>query len=396
MSACTQSRFPFFPRVGGMFAALIMAACTMNDAPPSATANYAPPPATTSLGSGQVKTALILPLSASGNAGNTARAMKNAAEMALEEFDAPNVQIIVKDDRGTPQGAQAAAQEAINDGAEIIIGPLFSPAVAAAGQVAAGSSIPVIGFSSDSNVASRGVYLLSFLPQSDVERIISHAVRSGKKSFAALLPDNAYGSVVEGAFQEAIARHGARVVALERYGSGKTQQQEAGKRIAAALEQADAIFIPDGSDALPELMATLRSNGLSTPKTMVLGSGLWDDPTLLRTAGLEGAVFAAPDKSGFSSFSARYSQRYGSAPVRTATLAYDATLLVAALTKTQGVNRFSESALTTPSGFQGLDGLFRFRADGTNQRGLAVYEVQADGSRVISPAPRSFDQLAGL
>ena len=72
--------------------------------PPQAAA----PAAGGQIGTGQVRVGLILPLSAQGNAGVAAQSMKNAAEMALAEFKNPNIQLLVKDDAGTPQGAQAA------------------------------------------------------------------------------------------------------------------------------------------------------------------------------------------------------------------------------------------------------------------------------------------------
>jgi ABC-type branched-subunit amino acid transport system substrate-binding protein len=116
---------------------------------------------------------LILPLSAGGNAGMVAVSMKNAADLALAEFGTTNIQLIVKDDHGSAQGARAAAEALVQEGAEIILGPLFSPAVAAAGPVAKQANIPMIAFSTDTNVATQGVYLLSFLPESDVDRIVS-------------------------------------------------------------------------------------------------------------------------------------------------------------------------------------------------------------------------------
>jgi ABC-type branched-subunit amino acid transport system substrate-binding protein len=122
----------------------------------------------------------------------------------------------------------------------------------------------------------------------------------------------------------------------------------------------------------------------------LLGTGLWDDPRIFGDTMLQGGWFAAPDNAGFRNFSARYRSRYGQDPARTATLAYDAVALVAALVKTQGTQRFSEQVLTNPSGFAGIDGLFRFRTDGTNQRGLAVLRVTPNGGQVISPPPRAF------
>ena len=339
---------------------------------------------------GQVRIGLILPLSAQGNAGVAAQSMKNAAEMALAEFKATNVQLVVKDDGGTPQGAQNVAQQAINEGAEIIIGPLFAQSVSAVGQVARSRNIPVIALSTDASVAARGVYLLSFLPESDVRRIVDFAVSRGKRSFAALLPDNAYGTVVEAAFQQEVSRRGGRVVALEKYPIDTNRMTEAARRVAQAANQVDSIFIPDGADAVPQVVQALTAGGVNLKRVQLLGTGLWDDPRIFSTTALDGGWYAAPESAGFRNFSARYRARYGQDPVRTATLAYDATALIAALVKTQGTQRFSEQVLTNASGFAGIDGVFRFLPQGTNERGLAVLRVTPTGGQVVSPAPKSF------
>jgi branched-chain amino acid transport system substrate-binding protein len=348
-------------------------------------------PPVANIGAGQIRVALILPLSAPGNAGLAALSMKNAAEMALAEFKEPNIQLLVKDDAGTPQGAQLGAQQALDEGAEIIIGPLFAQSVSAVGSVARTRNIPVIAFSTDASVASRGVYLLSFLPESDVKRIVEYAVSKGKRSFAALLPDNAYGAVVEAAFQQEVARRGGRVVALEKYPLDPGKMAEPIRRVAQAAGRVDSIFIPDGADAVPQVVAQLAAAGVNPKRVQLLGTGLWaDDARINSAASLDGGLFAAPEPGGFKAFAGRYRARYGQDPVRTATLAYDAVALVAALVKTQGAQRFSEQILTTASGFAGIDGVFRFRADGTNERGLAVMRVTPSGNQPVSPAPRSF------
>src|SRR6201982_617566 len=171
--------------------------------PEQPTAPAGPAQQPTSIGNGQVKVGLILPLSASGNAGLAAQSMKNAAEMALAEFSNPNVQLLMKDDAGTAQGAQQATQDALADGVEVILGPLFAHTVSAAGASARARGVPMIAFSTDANVAARGVYLLSFLPESDVDRVVDYAVANGKRSFAGLVQDNPYGSVGEAEFQTA-------------------------------------------------------------------------------------------------------------------------------------------------------------------------------------------------
>ena len=353
-----------------------------------------PPVPETTLGTGQVKVALILPLSGSGNAGVAGLAMRNAAEMALSEFNAPNIQLLVKDDGGTADGARVAAEQALNEGAEIILGPLFAQSVSIVGQVARVRNVPVIAFSTDANVASRGIYLLSFLPETDVARIVQYAAGNGKRSFAGLIPDNPYGTVVEAAFKQAVARNSAQLIALERYPHDKIAMAAPVRNIAQALVRADALFIPDSGDALTDVAQALVANGVNTKKTQLLGTGLWDDPRVFSNPTLDGGWFAAPDGAGYRKFSERYTARFKQPPVRTATLAYDAVALVCALVKTQGPQRFSFEVLTSPSGFAGIDGLFRFRADGTNERGLAVLRVTPAGPVVISPPPRSFGASA--
>jgi ABC-type branched-subunit amino acid transport system substrate-binding protein len=375
VAAC--SGVPSMPSMGSIFGG------SSTPAAPS-------PQPETPIGSGQVRVGLILPLSASGNAGLAAQSMRNAAEMALKEFNAPNIQLLIKDDGGTPTGAQAAAGQALEEGAEIVLGPLFAQTVAPAGQLARGRNVPMIAFSTDSSVATRGVYLLSFLPESDVDRVIDYAASKGKKSFAALIPDNAYGNVVEAAFRQAVARQGGRIVATERFPLDRNLMQDPVRRISQAVAQADALFIPGDPEVVPLVAQALAANAVNFKRLQLLGTGLWDDQRIYSDSSLQGGWFPAPEASGFKSFSNRYRQAYGQDPVRTATLSYDAVSLTAALVKTQGPQRFSEQTLSNPSGFSGIDGIFRFKTDGTNERGLTVVRVTPSGPQVVSPAPRAF------
>jgi ABC-type branched-subunit amino acid transport system substrate-binding protein len=358
---------------------------------PSSSPPAADQPTQGAIGAGHVKIGLLLPLSGSGNAGAAGQSMRNAAELALSEFNNPNIQLLVKDDGGSAQGAQQATQQALDEGAEIILGPLFAASVSQAGVVAHSRGVPLIAFSTDANVAGRGVYLLSFLPESDVDRIIEYAIAQGRKSFVALIPDNAYGSVVEAEFKQVVSRKGARVVALERYpADGGGRIADAARQIAQAASRADAIFIPDSGEGVAAAAQALAGAGLNLKRLQALGTGLWDDPRIFQDPATEGGWYPAPDSAGFRAFSTRYRAKYGQEPVRTATLAYDAVALVAALVKTQGAKRFATETLTNGSGFAGIDGVFRFRPDGTNQRGLAVLKATPSGGQVISPAPRTF------
>jgi ABC-type branched-subunit amino acid transport system substrate-binding protein len=313
--------------------------------------------------------------------------MRNASEMALSEFLNPNLQLLIKDDGGSPQGAQQVAQQALDEGAEIILGPLFASSVPATAQVARGRGISVMAFSTDSSVASRGVYLLSFLPESDVNRIVEYAASTGKRSFAAMLPENAYGNVVEAAFKQAVPKRGGRIVAFEKYGADRAT---AARNVAQALGQADALLLADDGEAVASVADALAAAGANLQSVQLLGTGLWDNPRVFASSRLQGGLFAAPDPAGFRSFASRYRRKFGAEPVRTATLAYDAVALTAALSRTQGGQRFSSDVLLNPSGFAGIDGLFRFRADGTNERGLAVMRVGSGGAVAVAGSPKSF------
>lgn len=349
------------------------------------------------LGNGPVKVALLLPLSATGNAGQLALNLKNAADLAIRDFQTAGIQVLVKDDRGTVEGARAAASQAVSEGAELIMGPLFAQSVTAVSSVARGANVSVVAFSTDTSTAARGVYLLSFLPQSDVDRIISFAASRGKRSFAALIPNNAYGTVVEAALQRAVANGGGRVMSVERYELDQGSMQTKAVAVAGLVKAGtvDAIFMPDAGDAAPFLGQILAANGVDPAAVTYLGSGQWDDTRIANESTLNGAWYPAPDRAGFTGFAQRYQAAFGQAPIRTATLSYDATSLAAGLAGRFGAERFSDQTLTTPNGFIGIDGAFRFLQNGTNQRGLAVYQINRGTAQLIEAAPKTFARAPG-
>jgi ABC-type branched-subunit amino acid transport system substrate-binding protein len=336
--------------------------------------------------------ALLLPLSATGNAGQLSQHLKNAADLALRDFKSADIQVLVKDDGGTPEGARAAATQAISEGAQLIMGPLFAQSVNAVAPITKAARVPVIAFSTDTSTASSGVYLLSFLPQSDVDRIISYAASRGKRSFAALLPSNAYGTIVEAALQRSVADAGGRVMAVQRYALDKTSMQTAANGLADLIKSGtiDAVFMPDAGDAAPFLAQVIAAAGVKPGSVTFLGSGQWEDARIASESNLNGAWYPSPDSSGFAAFARRYKTAFGDAPFRAATLAYDATSLAAGLAGRYGDQAFSSQTLTNPNGFIGVDGIFRFLPNGLSQRGLAVYEISRGQANIVDPAPKSF------
>jgi branched-chain amino acid transport system substrate-binding protein len=337
------------------------------------------------VGTGPVRVGAILPLTQNGAPSVIGQSLRNAAELAVDESGSSDITLMIVDDHSTPEGAAQAAGQVLGAGAEIIVGPLFAADVAQVARAAKSANRPVIAFSTDSTVAARGVYLLSFLIESYVDRITDYAVTHGKKSFAVLAPDSDYGNVAVAEFQNVAARLNAHVVTVARYPAG---QPAAGmQEIAGVANQIDALFIPEQAEGMSAVSAALASSGV---KTQLLGTGVWNDPRVLKLPALQGAWFAAPENAGFAAFAQRYKAKFNNSPTRLATLSYDAVSLVAALSRTQGPQRFSETVLTNASGFNGADGVFRFHLEGPNDRGLAVMQISNGDATVLSPAPHSF------
>ena len=356
--------------------------------PPSGGIESAPLPANGGpdrIGTGPVKIALIAPLTGSSAVGLS---LRNAAELAVAAFDSADVSVLVKDDQSSPAGARAAAQAAIAEGAELIVGPLFAANVREVGAVARAAGRPVIAFSTDPAAAGRGVYLLSFLVESYVDRVVDYAAARGKRSMAALIPNTDYGRLAEAAFIAAAARNNIRVMAVERLQPGAAPA--AAQKIAALGAQIDALFIAEQAEAMAGLSQALAAAGIDGEKVQILGTGLWNDARVLKIAALKGAWFAAPDNAGFASFALSYRHRFGADPSRVATLAYDAVALAAALARQPPAERYAEKMLQGESGFNGTDGLFRFRPDGLNERGLSVQMIDNGSTTRISQTPRSF------
>lgn len=347
----------------------------------------------TVIGSGSVRVGLLLPLSGGGSATSIANVFRNSAELALANFPNADVQLLVKDTAGTAQGGRDAAQAAIAEGAELILGPVFAPAVSGAASAARSSGIPVVAFSTDVSVATRGVYLLSFLPQSDVKRVIGYAGGQNKRSFAALIPEGTYGAVAEAAFRQEVGRVSGRIVTIQRYkltGNDTADLIAKTTAIGSTIGQIDSLFVPAGGGVAPLVVQTLTQSGANLGTVKLLGSGQWDAPQMKNNPTMAGGWYPGPEDKGFQSFAGRYQSTYGSAPPRNATIAYDGVTLAAGLVRSAGAQRFSTNVLTNRDGFIGIDGLFRFLPNGQNERGLAIYQITGSGTQVVSPAPRDF------
>ena len=351
---------------------------------------------------GPAKVALLVPLSGANAA--LGKGLLDAAQMALFDNPGAGLALIPRDTGGTAAGAAAAARAATADGAQLILGPLLASEVEAVKPVAQDKHVNVIAFSTVTQLAGGNVFLMGFLPREEVVREVGFARQRGLARFAALAPNSAYGHLMSDTLRAVSQADGSKVAEVEFYdpaGGDPAQPirrllaggQEPGETAGAPGPGAafDALLLPEGGERLRAIARALAAAGLDLKAVRLLGSGLWDEPDIGSDPALQGGWFAAPGPQGRAAFDHRYQGVYGHAPPRLAALGYDAAALAAVLAKGEGGGtRFSRQAITNPSGFTGVDGLFRFRDDGLVQRGLAVLEVDPQGAEVISPAPQSF------
>jgi ABC-type branched-subunit amino acid transport system substrate-binding protein len=347
-----------------------------------------------------VKVAILLPLS--GERAGLGRAMQRAAEMAVLEQGARNMQLITFDTRGTAEGAAVAADQALQQDAKLILGPVFAAEVSAVRE-RAGGKVNVIAFSNDAAVAGNGVYLLSFSLKQQLENVIGYASRNGRKRIGVIGPADEYGTQVASLARDVAAKNGAEVTRTGTYKAdtmevtddiksfaGATGVDRRGKVARTAPLDFDAVLIADGGTKLRMVASLLAYYDVDPDKVRYLGTGRWDDRSLRRELSLRGGWYAAPDPAQFERFAEKFKAAHGDEPPRIATLAYDAVALAATIAKQPDGIDYGSRRLTDPAGFAGIDGIFRFTPDGQSERGLAVVEIGRDEVKVVGEAPKSF------
>ena len=369
--------------------------------PPSAINMAQPVPAPISASS-KVKVALLVPLS--GSSADVGESISNAAQMALFDSGADNFELVPRDTHGTAAGAAAAAQSAVQDGAQLILGPLFADEVRAVSPIAQSANINAIAFTTDWKQAGPNTFVMGFVPFGQVQRVISYAASKGIHNIGVIAPQSEYGNAVMSAYSTQAGISGIQTVDVLRIRPGdpalttsiqKFSQSDARKNASPTSPLPfDAVFMPVGGASAQNIGNLLSYYNLDATRVRRLGTGLWDDTAIARETNLVGGWFAAPDPSARKMFEQKYQSTYGSAPSRLASLGYDATALAAVLAKTgqarKGSPSFDRASIINPNGFSGIDGIFRFRPDGMAERGLAIIELRNGQSVVIDPAPRNF------
>lgn len=343
-----------------------------------------------------VRVALLVPGGSSDPADNLlATNLENAARLAIGDLQGVDIDLRVYNTAGNASQAANVAAQAVNDGAVILVGPLYAEAANAAGVAVAPSNVNVLAFSNNTTIAGGNVFLLGSTFDNTANRLVGYARSQGSRQFLIARGNNLQGGIGAQAITRAVTSNGGSVVGTETYGVSQQGVISAGPQIVAAARagQADAVITTAGAGDEIALLATVLgdSNTTGAGARPLIGLTRWDaSPQSLATPGLQGGYFAFPDPQQVAAFEARYEAAYGARPHPLSGLAYDGIAAVGALAQSGDRSALSRARLTQGAGFQGTSGIFRFRANGTTQRGLAVAQIQNSQVVIVDPAPRSF------
>ena len=340
-----------------------------------------------------VPVALLVPKS-SANGAAIATALENAAWLAVDDLGQIEIDLRVYDTAGTPAGATQAAQQAITDGARIFVGPLFAENANAAGQVAAGRGLNVLSFSNNPAIAGGNVFIMGNTFQNSADRLVRYAALQGRRNIFVIHADDPAERLGASSIQRAAQANGANIAGIASFPLSQQGVVNAIPDISREYRSsgADTIFVTSGTaGALPFLAELLPENGMTPDTGQFIGLQRLDVPSsALSLKGLQGAWFATPSPGMSQQFNNRYQAAYGAIPPPVASLAYDGIAAIGALVAQGNANALTAEALTQGAGFAGVNGAFRFFRNGTNERGLAVAQIQNNQVVVIDPAPRSF------
>lgn len=395
-AATKPQRLTLLRRAGAFAAMVLLSACSTvvpSTAPPVNTgpAVVAPPrPVEPVIVPGLPKDdqhhtiALLVPMTGA-NAG-VGKSIANATQLALLDTNNSELRITTYD---TATGAAAAAQKAIDDGAQLILGPLLAEDVRAVMPVAKRAGVSVISFSNDASVAGTGAYLMGYSPAQSIERVVDYARSQGITTYGALVANGVYGQRAQTAFLRAVESSKGQVISLQTYDRSAASVTGATVRLGKAGAM-DAVIIVDDGLTAAGVVPLMRKNGETTAR--VLGVERWNNEAAVAAKpSLNGAWFASVADDLYRKYAVKYRERFGVAPYRLSSMGYDAVLLTIRIARDWPMGRsFPEDRLRDKGGFAGIDGAFRFGRDGIAERALEVQEVRAGTTVTKSPAPTGF------
>ncbi len=354
---------------------------------------------------GLFRIALLAPLSGPGAA--IGERIRKGAELALFELRLEHVDLIFKD---TATGVEQAVQEAIEDQADLVLGPVYAEDTRRAWPLARIADVPMISFSNDLFVARPGLWILGQTPEQEIETALAHALQhiqpdpsSGRKQLAVALVEQ------NSVYGKRVADHAANILVLSGVEnvsrltiSDETRSSEATLRKTvrdftrwrkssnsnrSRVPEFDLVIMAGDNAFSLGVAPVLAWYDLDPEKVRYMGTSIWDDAATLQEPSLSGAWYANAPSDQHGRFAQLWAKTSGLPAGRLSMLGFDAVALIGTIVREE---RDLRQELTSPIGFSGFSGMFRLLPDGRNLRLLDVRQIDSGSSSVIAPSPISF------
>lgn len=228
--------------------------------------------------------------------------MLAGAKFAVEQINADGgaggytLQLVSQDMQSDSTLGGTVAQELVDDGAQVLIGPAFPGMASGILQVAGTEGIPVIAGASTQPeytlMSQADVFLAAFGDNVQAAAVAQHLLAEGhERAFTVSSPDMTYTGNGARFFAEAFEHGGGTVVGDATYSIGQTDFSAQVTDIAAAADEIDVIYTPMFPPDLPSFVRALRSAGVDTP---VAGPDGFHTADALEAGqdAMEGTVFA--------------------------------------------------------------------------------------------------------
>lgn len=371
--------------------------------------------------------AVLLPLS--GNAAKAGETIRSAIELGILQNAPKNLSVSFFDTAGD---VATSINEALATNPEVIIGPLFSNDAKIL-RASKPENLPVLSFTSDAASLGQGVMTMALMPTNSVEAIVKEIISDGSRNLLILAPDTDSGKLMAGAARSAATYYDLPVSGLFFYKEKDTdsiknttynasmynartaantkareilsdiltketitaveksyliaQLEDLSKQDTLGKVPYDAVLFLGNGDDTETLASFLRYYGVGKTDAKFYGTALWEGSDIIKDFNMSGAKYAVLPETA-ESFINIYELTTGQKPGHFASFGYDAANMAISMIYS---NKSPASYLLDPSGYIGIDGLFRLKPSGVSERALNIVRLNGKGeTEVVKQAPNSF------
>ncbi|MDR1425614.1 MAG: penicillin-binding protein activator [Rickettsiales bacterium] len=372
-----------------------------------------------------LRVALFVPLS--GPVKSVGEDMANAAQLSLFENRKKDIILRVYDTKGTTFGVVEAMNRAIEEGVDVIIGPVFRAETKAVQKIAERNDILVFSLSSEQDlVNSRNIFVTGPIVEQEIQLLISYMVEKDVHNYVGLMPNTSFGASVNRILREAILGKDAVLIKTEYYDQNdqhmlkkiielvsfyeipktiyenfekkKLESRILGdeKNLELEIEEEDkiypqAMFIAEGGRFADQIGSLVFSVRKERRNVQLIGTSKLDgNENTLKNPYLDETIFIGANPEKYEKYSVSYDKVYGHRPLKITSIVYDLINVIDRVYRREdGIYRPDKYALLDPKGFSGIDGRFRFLPNGLVERKLYVLQFK-NGEKIVLSTNQEF------